>query len=659
MCQVMMMEDWVPNPKAKPYIPKFKYRPSHHSGISVRVMTGKRCVGKFCKAGLLLVLLCTIAINLLYIFDTSKKLIPTKVPLENLNSFTRDGFKDLSQTVQYRSIVIDITSSRETVFVAVDGTTVLEDEGFDKNRGIHVVILNQSTGSVMAKRVFDTYSQQEDDAMVLFLNMVSNGRILVFAIKDEGSFQLKEPARELLKSLKSDNASALGYRDMWAFVAIKGGQKLGEKHSKAQNISVWATKVNLKIEVPLVPPGENDCQWPDNDEGQRRKSFCSKVEGYGSVCSCEGPAPITFQPQKLQNNQISDIPIAVIASDRPHYLYRMLQTLLSVPGADPKMVTVFIDGYFDEPYAITKLFGLRGIQHTPLGVKNARISQHYKASLTATFNLYPNAHYAIIVEEDLTVSPDFLNYFSQTKHLLDEDSSLYCISAWNDQGYEHSSKDPQMLYRIETMPGLGWLLKKSLYKEELEPQWPTPEKQWDWDMWMRSAGVRKDRECVIPDISRTYHFGSKGLNMNPYFQELYFKKHSFLSEGMVKLKDVDRLKKDEYEKLILELIGQARPIDHSKSPCNEDFIPNDLPENAVLSVYISMDKPTDFAAWKWLAKCLHLWDLDVRGFHKSMWRLFLNKYHIIIIGSPASPYATSKPSSIEPIKSPPETAVKT
>jgi len=53
------------------------------------------------------------------------------------------------------------------------------------------------------------------------------------------------------------------------------------------------------------------------------------------------------------------------------------------------------------------LFGLQSIQHTPLGIKNARISQHYKASLTATFNLYPDAQYAIIIEEDLDVSPDF------------------------------------------------------------------------------------------------------------------------------------------------------------------------------------------------------------------------------------------------------------
>ena len=67
-------------------------------------------------------------------------------------------------------------------------------------------------------------------------------------------------------------------------------------------------------------------------------------------------------------------------------------------------------------------------------------------------------------------------YFSQTVRLLEEDSSLYCISAWNDQGYEHTSADPTLLYRVETMPGLGWILKKSLYKNELESRWPTPEK---------------------------------------------------------------------------------------------------------------------------------------------------------------------------------------
>ncbi len=42
-------------------------------------------------------------------------------------------------------------------------------------------------------------------------------------------------------------------------------------------------------------------------------------------------------------------------------------------------------------------------------------------------------------------------------------------------------------------------------------------------MWMRMPEQRKERECVIPDVSRSYHFGIIGLNMNGYFHvsEIY------------------------------------------------------------------------------------------------------------------------------------------
>lgn len=39
-------------------------------------------------------------------------------------------------------------------------------------------------------------------------------------------------------------------------------------------------------------------------------------------------------------------------------------------------------------------------------------------------------------------------------------------------------------------------------------------------MWMRTDDIRKDRECIIPDVSRTFHFGSSGLNVNDYFQQV-------------------------------------------------------------------------------------------------------------------------------------------
>ena len=53
----------------------------------------------------------------------------------------------------------------------------------------------------------------------------------------------------------------------------------------------------------------------------------------------------------------------------------MIRSVLSAQGADPSKITVFIDGYFEEPLAVARLFGVRGIQHTPVSSKNARISQ--------------------------------------------------------------------------------------------------------------------------------------------------------------------------------------------------------------------------------------------------------------------------------------------
>lgn len=58
-------------------------------------------------------------------------------------------------------------------------------------------------------------------------------------------------------------------------------------------------------------------------------------------------------------------------------------------------------------------------------------------------------------------------------------------------------------------------------------------------MWMRLPDIRQNRECIVPDVSRTYHFGSSGLNMNSYFQDVYFKKHSFNTKPYVKLKDIE------------------------------------------------------------------------------------------------------------------------
>lgn len=96
------------------------------------------------------------------------------------------------------------------------------------------------------------------------------------------------------------------------------------------------------------------------------------------------------------------------------------------------------------------------------------------------------------------------------------------------------------------------LLKRRLYKDELEPKWPKPDNFIDWDIWMRNDRIKKGRECIIPDISRTYHFGAKGQHINVIIQESLYKTRSLNNVANVKF-NVSLLSNKNYENEIERL----------------------------------------------------------------------------------------------------------
>lgn len=84
---------------------------------------------------------------------------------------------------------------------------------------------------------------------------------------------------------------------------------------------------------------------------------------------------LDFNPPPFQDGSRLKLPLAVMASNRPVYLLRMLLSLRTVEGLDISLVTVFIDGFFDEPASVAKLFDLNVEQHAGVGKLNSRISQ--------------------------------------------------------------------------------------------------------------------------------------------------------------------------------------------------------------------------------------------------------------------------------------------
>ena len=181
-----------------------------------------------------------------------------------------------------------------------------------------------------------------------------------------------------------------------------------------------------------------------------------------------------------------------------------------------------------------------------------KIARHYGWALNQTFNVM-NYEQVIVVEDDLEVSPDFFEYFEATLPILKEDKSLFCVSAWNDNGKSGliNEEQPDLLYRSDFFGGLGWMLTKDLWRE-LGPKWAKSY----WDDWIRDPPQRRDRACIRPEISRTKTFGKVGVS-NGLFYEKHLK-FIKLNEQRVEFtkKDLSYLKKSSYDANMSETLNR-------------------------------------------------------------------------------------------------------
>ncbi|XP_039747759.1 alpha-1,3-mannosyl-glycoprotein 2-beta-N-acetylglucosaminyltransferase [Pararge aegeria] len=261
------------------------------------------------------------------------------------------------------------------------------------------------------------------------------------------------------------------------------------------------------------------------------------------------------------------LPILVIACDRVT-VKRCLDNLVKFrPDKDTFPIIVSQDCGHNETYKVIRSFtdadpSITVVQQPELSeiplprakVKFKgyyKIARHYRFALNHVLvGLEYDA--VIIVEDDLDISPDFFEYFLGTYPLLYKDPSIWCISAWNDNGKKEliDLSRPELLHRTDFFPGLGWLLKRDTWLQ-LEPKWPEA----FFDDWLRDPQNTQGRACIRPEISRTYSFGKIGVSKGLFFDmHLRYMQLNMEFVGFTKL-NLTYLLKDNYDSSYTELVA--------------------------------------------------------------------------------------------------------
>lgn len=256
-------------------------------------------------------------------------------------------------------------------------------------------------------------------------------------------------------------------------------------------------------------------------------------------------APGTFSRYLASGSRL---PIVMLACNRPEALRNAISSLIYGAGVSTADMAVVQDGSDEAVAAVVREFAGLKLQRNGLpSIKDGakRIATNYKYALGwALEDRFAHAPGVIVVEDDLLFSPDFATYFEAVSPLLDQDPSVFVISAWNDNGFFEKA-DPRLLLRTSYFPGLGWLLPRKLWMEELKDNWPKTH----WDHWLRDFKRHRGRDCVFPMVPRTFHAGAKGTFMDNWHHNRYFApiKHNLDASVHVGLDNVVAVVESVYE----------------------------------------------------------------------------------------------------------------
>ena len=265
---------------------------------------------------------------------------------------------------------------------------------------------------------------------------------------------------------------------------------------------------------------------------------------------------------------LSPIPVLIFTFDRADNLRRTIDSVLAALPSESSLHPIFVSQDGDHPAVeqviasyderVTHLrYTWKGTPRPEYRTAYLKIAGHYQFALSEVMDRVPGHERwdrVIMLEDDMDVAPDFFSYFRRMSPLFDVDPSLYCVSAWNDNGQSSFVASPTAAYRTECFPGLGWMWSRDRWNELHEWTWGF------WDDWLREPAQRKGRSCIFPEVNRVYTFGSVGTSSGQFFDQ-YLKSIKLNSDDVDwSAVDVSYLQQQRYDDWLTERLRAALPV---------------------------------------------------------------------------------------------------
>ncbi|XP_064472966.1 protein O-linked-mannose beta-1,2-N-acetylglucosaminyltransferase 1-like isoform X2 [Ornithodoros turicata] len=545
--------------------------------------------------------------------------------------------------------------------LCIDGKYILGGSLNGGGRGINIAIVDNLTRFVQRVSHFDTYEEDSSQLETLLLNL-RPGDILILLTFDEPTrksvattvavhthlnqivvSRLSQVARLLLHELGSAMAQNLHYRSSWYLITQKGisgftpYEDLHFVESKG-----WPVPHDVRHCIPFHLGGQAIHPDPQPRRNDDRRQFCSKYDHFPSFCSGDKmDNPLVPNPAvRFSKSKVLSLPVIVLSGDDVSHFPLTLETLIMQPGINPHNVLVFFNPENPQVKELCELFAFTPQQFN--GANVARYCDQMNEAFDTGERQFPDSMYFVVIEDGVLLAPDFLMYLAPLVTLLDKDSTISSISAWNDNGFEGVSGNNRRMYRVETLSGFGFVVRRGF-----------PVQDWCEHRLDHSASEGSGGDTISPDVSRVLRLPildiENGISMD-ILQALMARKRVTDMDVEVAL-EAGALERAQYERYLEETLKNSLAWEWSKSSClglqNTTPPSNTLP----LAIYFDESSENEYTVLRELCYCFGLFHHPKnppRGLYRGMLRFFWKNHDVLLIGK-TSPYYRFKPRNVVPL----------